>query len=92
MLLILGLIAVMTELCELLDTLAIVKPGASLGRPLSDTGIHLASDFITMPRLQQISLWKQSMSCLRYYVYMIATQTWVNELLKFVAVNFRFPT
>lgn len=56
MLLILGLIAIMTELCELLDTLAIVKPGASLGRPLSDTGIHLASDFITMPRLQQISL------------------------------------
>lgn len=39
------LIAVMTELWELLDMLAIVKPGASLRRPPSDTGIHRADSF-----------------------------------------------
>ena len=39
------LIAVMTELWELLDLLAIVKPGASLRLPPSDTGVHLADSF-----------------------------------------------
>jgi len=39
------LIAVMTELWTLLDTLAIVKPGVSLRLPPSDTGVHLASTF-----------------------------------------------
>jgi hypothetical protein len=39
------IIAVMTELWNLLDTLAIVKPGASLQRPPSDTGIHRAARF-----------------------------------------------
>ena len=39
------LITVMTELWELVDTLAIVKPGASLRRPPSDAGIHRAGSF-----------------------------------------------
>lgn len=39
------LIVVMTKLWELLDTLTVVKPGASLRRPPSDTGIHLAQSF-----------------------------------------------
>ena len=39
------LITVMAELWELVDTLAIVKPGASLRRPPSDTGIHRAGSF-----------------------------------------------
>jgi hypothetical protein len=39
------LIAVMTELWQLLDTLAIVKPKASLQRPPFDTGIHRADKF-----------------------------------------------
>lgn len=39
------LIAVMTELWELLDTLTTVKPGASLRRAPSDIGIHLAQSF-----------------------------------------------
>ena len=41
------LIAVMTELWELLDTLAIVKPGTSLRRPPSDIRIHRADNFNT---------------------------------------------
>jgi hypothetical protein len=39
------LIAVMTDLWELLDALAIVKPGAAMRRPPSDTGIHRANCF-----------------------------------------------
>jgi len=39
------LIAVVTELWELLDTLAIVKPEASLQRPPSNSGIHRADRF-----------------------------------------------
>lgn len=39
------LIAVMTELWELLDLLATVKPGASLQRSSSDTGVHHADRF-----------------------------------------------
>ena len=39
------LINVMTDLWELVDTLAIVKSGASLQRPPSDTGIHRAGSF-----------------------------------------------
>lgn len=41
------LIAAMTELWELLDTLAIVKPGTSLRRPPSDTRIHRVDNFNT---------------------------------------------
>jgi hypothetical protein len=40
------LIAVLTELWTLLDTLAIIKPGA-LELPPSDTGLHPASSFDT---------------------------------------------
>jgi len=39
------LVAVVTELWELLDTLAIVEPGTSLRRPPSDTGMHRANSF-----------------------------------------------
>lgn len=39
------LITVMAELWDLVDTLAIVKSGASLRRPPSDTGIHRAGSF-----------------------------------------------
>lgn len=39
------LVAVMTELWELLDLLAIVKPGASLQQPPSDTGVYHADRF-----------------------------------------------
>jgi hypothetical protein len=39
------LIAATTKLWELLDTLAIRKPGASLQSPPYDTGIHLADNF-----------------------------------------------
>jgi hypothetical protein len=39
------LIAIMTELWELLDTLAILKPGASLQRPPPNTGTHPADRF-----------------------------------------------
>jgi hypothetical protein len=39
------LIAVMAELWTLLDTLAIIKSGASLQLPPSDTGVHPASTF-----------------------------------------------
>lgn len=41
------LIAVLTELWELLDTLVIVKPGTSLRLPPPDTGFHRADNFST---------------------------------------------
>ena len=39
------LIFVVTELWELLEMLAILKPGASLRRPPSDAGVHTADSF-----------------------------------------------
>lgn len=39
------LISVMAELWELLEMLAVLKPGTSLRRPPSDTGVHLADSF-----------------------------------------------
>lgn len=41
------LISVVAELWELLEMLAVLKPGASLRRPPSDTGVHTADNFNT---------------------------------------------